>query len=110
MDDDSFLYHHRIKSQTHFYLLVFHQILFLFFLIFIFFPLLACWIAPIKHIVIFSALLLAGSEGIVFLDLLPYFLAEDAKMLEVSFCRKEPQGVRRDLCLFQHELIVAKLP
>lgn len=68
MDDDSFLYHHRIKSQT----TVLSDTLLSIFLT-------------------FFALLQASSEVIVFLDLLPYFLVRDAKMLEMSFCRKERQ-------------------
>lgn len=94
MDDDSFLYHHRIISQT----TVLSDTLLPVCLA----PdtpflkkkknsLLTCWIASIKHILIFSALLLASSEVIVSLDLLPYFLFGAAKMLEMSFCRKDLQ-------------------
>lgn len=95
MDDDSFLYQHRIKSQT----AVLSETLLPVYLapdtfFFFFFSLLTCCNASIEHIIIFSALLLAGSEVIVSLDLLRYFLAGDAKMLEMSSCRKNLSGVR----------------
>lgn len=90
MDDDSFLYHHRIKSQT---TVLSDTLLPLFLAPDTIFPpsLLIYCIASIKPILIFSALLQASSKVIVSLDLLPYFLVRDAKMLEMSFCRKEPQ-------------------
>lgn len=90
MDDDSFLYHHRIKSQT----TVLSELLPVYLASdTFFFSLLTCLIASVKYLIIFSALLLAGSEVIVFLELLPYFLAGDAKMLEISFRRKNLSGV-----------------
>lgn len=94
MDDDSFLYQHRIKSQT----AVLSETLLPVYLapdtFSFFFSLLTCCNASIEHVIIFSALLLAGSEVIVSLDLLCYFLAGDAKMLEISSCRKNLSGVR----------------